>query len=271
MMKARIFIITAFAALMIGAVTASAEEVPEVTEPVFTEITEITETTTTTETTSAITLTEEVEKVPTAILGDVNSDSEVNVRDCAYIAKKLAEKKSYELTPETADYNRDNTVNIRDAASIANKLGMNLTQPKTFTAPNKADYNLKTIKGMKNYINDMVIYKAKMQYGIADIKADDTVKSNTWYSPTILLTDVNYYSTITSVDEYGFEGIMPERYVTTVDDAVTDLMQAFECISQRTNSDGSDVDMSKRRIRIKWIPIGYSDNCEIYVCYGGEY
>ena len=71
------------------------------------------------------------------------------------------------------------TVNIRDAASIANKLGLNLTPPKTFTAPNKADYNLKTIKGMKNYINDMVIYKAKMQYGIADIKADDTIKSNT--------------------------------------------------------------------------------------------
>ena len=270
MMKARIFVITAFAALTIGAVTASAEEVPEVTEPVVTEITEIMETTTTTET-SVTTLTEEIEDKPEVLLGDVNSDNEVNVRDCAYIAKKLAEKKSYELTPETADYNRDNTVNIRDAASIANKLGLNLTPPKTFTAPNKTDYNLKTINGMKNYINDMVIYKAKTQYSIADIKADDTVKSNTWYSPTILLTNVNYYSTVTSVDEYGFEGIMPESYVTTVDDAVTDLMQAFECISRRTNSDGSDVDMSKKRIRIKWIPIGDSNNFEIYVCYGGEY
>ena len=51
---------------------------------------------------------------------------------------------------------------------------------------------------------------------------------------------------------------MSESYVTTADDAVTDLMQAFECISQRTNSDGYDVDMSKKRIRIKWIPIGDS-------------
>ena len=217
-------------------------------------------------------MTEEVEEDKLEVhLGDVNSDNEVNVRDCAYIARKLAEKKAYELIPEIADFNRDNAVNIRDAASIANKLGLNLTPPKTFTAPNKADYDLKTIMGMKKYINDMVIYKAKMQYGVTDIKADDTIKSNTWYSPTILLTDVNYYSTVTSVDEYGFEDIMPERYVTNADDAVTDLMQAFECISQRTNSDGSDVDMSKKRIRIKWAPIGDSNNFEIYVCYGGEY
>ena len=82
---------------------------------------------------------------------------------------------------------------------------------------------------------------------------------------------MNYYSAITSVDEYGFEGVMPESYVTTSDDAIEDLMQAFECISQRTNSDGYAVDISKKRIRIKWIPIGYSDNFEIYVCYGGEY
>ena len=270
MMKARIYIMTAFAALTIGAVTASAEEVLEVTEPIVTEITEITETTITTETTSTTTLTEEVEEdKPEVLLGDVNSDNEVNVRDCAYIARKLAEKKAYELLPETADFNRDNAVNIRDAASIANKLGLNLTPPKTFTAPKKADYDLKNIKGMKNYINDMVIYKAKTQYGITDIKADDTVKSNTWYSPTILLTDVNYYSTVTSVDEYGFEGIMPESYVTNADDAVTDIMQAFECISQRSYSNGAD--MSQRRIRIKWLPIDNGGNFEIYVCYGGEY
>ena len=271
MMKARIFVITAFAALMIGAVTASAEEVSEVTQPVFTEITETTETTIITETTPTTTLTEEIEDKSEVLLGDVNSDNEVNVRDCAYIARKLAEKKSNELTPETADFNRDNTVNIRDAASIANKLGLNLTLPNTFTAPNKADYDLKSIKGIKNYINDMVIYKAKTQYSIADIKADDTVRSNTWYSPTILLTDVNYYSTVTSVDEYGFEGIMPESYVTTVDDAVTDLMQAFECISQRSYSNGADADMSQRRIRIKWLPTDNGGNFEIYVCYGGEY
>ena len=263
MMKARIFIMTAFAALTIGSVTVSAEEVPEVTEPVVTEITEITEITTSIE---------EVEEEKTeVILGDVNSDNEVNVRDCAYIARKLAENKADELSLETADYNKDMLVNVRDAAAIAKALALNLTPPKSFIAPNKADYDLKTIMGMKNYINDMVIYKAKMQYVIADIKADDTIKSNTWYSPTILLTDVNYYSTVTSVDEYGFEGIMPESYVTNADDAVTDIMQAFECISQRSYSNGADADMSQRRIRIKWLPTDNGGNFEIYVCYGGEY
>ena len=268
-MKARFFIMATFAVLTIGAVTVSAEEVPEVTEPVVTEITEITKTTTTE--TSVTTLTEEIEDKPEVLLGDVNSDSEVNVRDCAYIARKLAENKADELSLETADYNKDMLVNVRDAAAIAKALGLNLTPPKTFTEPTKEDYDLKSIMGMKNYINDIVIYRAKAQYGIVDIKADDTVKSNTWYSPTILLTDVNYYSTVTSVDEYGFEGIMPESYVTNADDAVTDIMQAFECISQRSYSNGADADMSQRRIRIKWLPIDNGGNFEIYVCYGGEY
>lgn len=47
-----------------------------------------------------------------------------NVRDCAFIAKKLADGKADEL-PETADFNKDGKINIRDAASLAHYLAAN--------------------------------------------------------------------------------------------------------------------------------------------------
>ena len=52
------------------------------------------------------------------IFGDANCDHTINVRDCAYIAKKLAEGKGDSL-PVNADYNRDGNKNVRDAAAIA--------------------------------------------------------------------------------------------------------------------------------------------------------
>ena len=99
-MNARIFILTAMAASIIGAMSVSAEDaVPIVTENA---------------------------QITAYILGDVNNDSIVNVRDCAFIARKLAENKADELSHETADYNKDTLVNVRDAASIANTLGLTI-------------------------------------------------------------------------------------------------------------------------------------------------
>lgn len=56
-----------------------------------------------------------------SILGDANKDGEVNVRDCAFIASKLAEGLADEL-PEYSDYNGDGKVNVRDAAALAKNL-----------------------------------------------------------------------------------------------------------------------------------------------------
>lgn len=55
------------------------------------------------------------------ILGDANSDGKLNVRDCAFIASKLAQGKAKEL-PKQSDYNLDDKINVRDAAAIAKKL-----------------------------------------------------------------------------------------------------------------------------------------------------
>ena len=50
---------------------------------------------------------------------DVNDDGEINVRDCAYIASKLAKG---EKLSDRADYNSDGKANVRDAAALASSL-----------------------------------------------------------------------------------------------------------------------------------------------------
>ena len=196
------------------------------------------------------------------LLGDVNRDGVMNVRDCATIARKLAEDKADELSPETADYNGDGIINVRDAAAIAGALHLNFSNSKV---------QLNDIASIKAYVNERITQIALEKYGVAEIAADDNVKSNTWYNPVILLTDIDYYSAVTSVEEVGIMGCLPMTYVTNAEDAIRDLEGSLVAISQRIESDGRPATMSKRRIRIKWVQIGDADNFEIYLCYGGDY
>ena len=55
------------------------------------------------------------------LTGDANTDAEVNVRDAAFIAQKLAARKYMEI-PGIADFNGDEKVDVRDAAAIARYL-----------------------------------------------------------------------------------------------------------------------------------------------------
>ncbi len=57
----------------------------------------------------------------TDILGDVNNDGKLNVRDAAFIASALAQNNTNALS-QNADYNQDEKTNVRDAAAIANFL-----------------------------------------------------------------------------------------------------------------------------------------------------
>ena len=68
--------------------------------------------TTTTKPTTATTVTE-----PTGILGDVNGDGVVNVKDATAIQKYAAEM-TVELNLKLADYNKDGYVNVKDATDI---------------------------------------------------------------------------------------------------------------------------------------------------------
>ena len=52
------------------------------------------------------------------ILGDADLNGTLNVRDCAFIANRIAKGRANEL-PGNSDYNKDGKINVRDAASIA--------------------------------------------------------------------------------------------------------------------------------------------------------
>lgn len=55
------------------------------------------------------------------IAGDANNDGKLDVRDAAFIAQKIAQRK-YEDLSEKADYNNDNKIDVRDAVAIARTL-----------------------------------------------------------------------------------------------------------------------------------------------------
>lgn len=56
---------------------------------------------------------------------DINDDDKINVRDCAFIASKLA--KGEELS-DRADYNLDGKADVRDAAALASSIVQNVMQ-----------------------------------------------------------------------------------------------------------------------------------------------
>lgn len=59
-----------------------------------------------------------LEKPVSNIAGDANGDGIINVRDCAFIASKLAKGQGNSISM-TADFNGDKKVDVRDAAAIA--------------------------------------------------------------------------------------------------------------------------------------------------------
>ena len=57
------------------------------------------------------------------IVGDANGDNELNVSDCAFIARTLAKRETIDVTVNpAADYNNDGKVTVSDAATIARDL-----------------------------------------------------------------------------------------------------------------------------------------------------
>ncbi|MGN1480418.1 leucine-rich repeat protein [Porcipelethomonas sp.] len=69
---------------------------------------------------------ESLGEAPEVIKGDANGDEEVDVRDAAFIARKLAERKVNEI-PDSADFNEDGKINVRDAAAIARYMANKFT------------------------------------------------------------------------------------------------------------------------------------------------
>ena len=78
-------------------------------------------TTTTSKVTTPVTTAPKTDRVQ--IVGDANNDGKLNVRDAAYIAKKLAAQRATELG-RNSDFNGDGKINVRDAAGIAKYLAI---------------------------------------------------------------------------------------------------------------------------------------------------
>jgi len=60
---------------------------------------------------------------PEILSGDANGDNELNVSDCAFIARTLAKRETIDIALNpAADYNNDGKVTVSDAATIAREL-----------------------------------------------------------------------------------------------------------------------------------------------------
>ena len=166
------------------------------------------------------------EDVPDRVLGDANNDGKMDIVDAAFIAKKVAQRRTYELSVKYGDYNNDGTVNILDAASIAKyiakRLGNSANSKRNdvimnYLCPNKADYDFNNITGMKNYVNDYVRYYAHKKYGITAVAYDDKVDvwDYSWDVPDTYVPNTDYYM---EQNKYGALEIgsiiydLPEKY-----------------------------------------------------------
>ncbi len=81
------------------------------------------------------------------VLGDANEDGQLNVRDCAMIANRLATGNGNSL-PDSADYNQDGKVNIRDAAAISSFLANGAENDEVLHAYKLMNMNAKQISNV---------------------------------------------------------------------------------------------------------------------------
>lgn len=66
-----------------------------------------------------VTATFEVNVIPTLIIGDVNGDGKVNVKDATYVQRAVALIiKLSDIQNVIADVNKDNSVNIKGSTNI---------------------------------------------------------------------------------------------------------------------------------------------------------
>ncbi len=239
------------------------------------------------------------ENVADRELGDANNDGKVSISDAAFIAKKIAQRRSAELSIEYCDYNKDGCANIRDAASIAMYLAGKHFENSTrknvimnYLCPKKADYNFNNITGMKNYVNDYVRYYAHKKYGITAVAYDDKVDvwDYSWDVPATYVPDTEYYMNNNS--EYGALEIgsiiyeLPEQYkkdntgweqlfhiVKNKNEAVEQLVKeqctALDMMVSEFKAQGHSDSIEHTEITLSWQLIG-GGNYEVYMLWGAE-
>lgn len=261
-MKLKIFTTVLFASLLLGAAYVSAEEVAttEPTEAITTTATTVTEAITTTTTTTT--------EAPVYLLGDVNEDGIVNVRDCAFIARKLAEGKANELPLELADFNGDGKVNVRDCSNIANELGLKLSSGKPkLKKPVKSDYNTNTHEGMKAYINDTVRYEAFTKYGITAVAFDDSVDvwDYAWDVPVEFIPNTEGY--LAEEEDWMVDGLssLPLFYRTNYEEILDGMLVRLDMMVDELKVSETDNMVALAPITLCWKPYVSEGNYRVYL------
>ncbi|MGN0614309.1 MAG: dockerin type I domain-containing protein [Porcipelethomonas sp.] len=118
--------------------------------------------------------------------GDANQNGTTDIRDCAYIARMLAEGKGDAL-PENADYNLDGKANVSDAANLARAISCSCVQ----------GYNPQSV------IPDICI-------GMSESEVMETVGTDYIYKvlPEDDLREMDrttYYYNVDSLDHFGID------------------------------------------------------------------
>ncbi len=276
-MKLKIFTTVLFASLLLGSAYVSAEEVPttEPTEAVTTTVTTVTEDTTTTTVTeittttvTEVTTTTTTTEASVYLLGDVNEDGIVNVRDCAFIARKLAEGKANELLLELADFNGDGKVNVRDCSNIANELGLKLSSGKPkLQKPVKSDYNTSTHEGMKAYINDTVRYEAFTKYGITAVAFDDSVDvwDYSWDVPEEFIPNAEGY--LAEEEDWMIEGwsVLPLFRDSTYEQVLEGMLVGLDMMVDEMKVSETDNMVALTPITLCWKPYVSEGNYRVYL------
>lgn len=223
--------------------------------------------------------------VKIALHGDVDFNHTINLYDVIEIAKKIM-KGNCPTDGTFSDFvmntcNTDDVIDIYDAIWSA-KLNMEINllpspdKPEVLVKPSINNYNVSNITGIKAYVNDCIIYRAKY-HGMKEEKISfvgnevDEWSGYSWDTPNIFISDLDYYM------EQN-DGLSPLSYHTSakslaeyamgyVDSAVDEWKMNYDIKYESgiLNDDFTwEYKMSTSSFTIKWEDMGH-DNYKLYV------
>ena len=224
-----------------------------------------------------------------ALHGDIDLNHKINLYDVIEIAKKIihgncaTDGTFTDFLMNTCD--TGDIIDIYDAIWVA-KLNMEVNPlpqpeiPEVLIKPSIDNYNVSNITGIKAYVNDCIIYRAKY-HGMKEEKISfvgnevDEWSGYSWDTPNIFISDLDYYM------EQN-DGLSPLSYHTSakslaeyamgyVDSAVDEWKDNF----YRNYDDRVELgyidegytweeDLSYSRFVVKWEDMGH-DNYKVYV------
>lgn len=211
--------------------------------------------------------------VKIALHGDIDLNHKINLYDVIEIAKEIisgncaTDGTFTDFLMNTCDTGE--VIDIYDAIWTA-KLNMEVNplpqpeKPQVLVKPYIEDYDVSNIIGVKAYVNDCIIYRAKY-HGMKEEKMEfvgnevDEWSGYSWDTPNIFISDLDYYM------EQN-DGLMPLSYKTDAKTLAEYVMDYIDSAVREWKDHGrTDEDISLYfGFTIKWEDMGH-DNYKVYV------